>query len=153
MRRLLLAASLLAAPLAACKRAPPSPLLAAARACHEEGDPSCARPILNVRNLRESQRHYRDALGFEIDWEHGEPPDFGSVSRGGLVIFMCENCQGTPGAWVMSFTKDVDALHRELVGKQARIRMPPTTMPWGLRELHVSDPDGNVLRFASAGER
>ena len=28
---------------------------------------------------------------------------------------------------------------------KAIIRMAPTNMPWGLREMHVSDPDGNVL--------
>ena len=50
-------------------------------------------------------------------------------------------------AWVMLFTRDVDKLHQELRDKGALIRMPPTDMPWGLREMHVSDLDGNVLRF------
>ena len=50
-------------------------------------------------------------------------------------------------AWVMLFTRDADKLHHELRDKGALIRMPPTDMPWGLGEMHVSDLDGNVLRF------
>jgi catechol 2,3-dioxygenase-like lactoylglutathione lyase family enzyme len=126
-----------------------SPLAEAARACSDESELSCPRPILNVRSLEASQRYYRDALGFKVDWAYGDPPDFGSVSRGHGVLFMCQGCQGTPGAWVMMFTPDVDALHDEVRRKGALIRMPPTNMPWGLREMHVSDPDGNVLRFGT----
>jgi uncharacterized glyoxalase superfamily protein PhnB len=65
---------------------------------------------------------------------------------------MCQQCQGQPGAWVMLFAEDVDRLHREFVSKDARIRMPPRNMPWGLREMHVTDPDGHVLRFATSTE-
>jgi predicted aspartyl protease len=43
-----------------------------------------------------------------------------------------------------------DQLHEEFVRKQAIIKQPPTDMPWGLREMQVVDPDGNVMRFASA---
>jgi hypothetical protein len=32
------------------------------------------------------------------------------------------------------------------------IQMPPTDTRWGLRELHVADPDGNVIRFGSHGD-
>jgi len=127
-----------------------SPLLEAARRCTGgEGDLSCAVPIFNVRDLRAGQTYYRDALGFKVDWQHGEPPDFGSVSRGSSVIFMCQGCQGNPGTWAMLFTPDVDRLHEEFRRNKAIIRMAPTNMPWGLREMHVSDPDGNVLRFGS----
>ncbi|HYU15112.1 MAG TPA: glyoxalase superfamily protein [Candidatus Acidoferrum sp.] len=126
-----------------------SPLEEAARACSHDSELSCPRPIFNVRSLRESQRYYRDQLGFKIDWEYGEPPDFGSVSRAQSVIFMCQGCQGTPGAWTMLFAQDVDRLYEEFRRRKAIIKMPPTDRPWGLREMHVADPDGNILRFGS----
>jgi hypothetical protein len=44
---------------------------------------------------------------------------------------------------------DADALHDELRARGAIIRHPPTNYPWGSRELHVSDPDGHVLRLGS----
>jgi catechol 2,3-dioxygenase-like lactoylglutathione lyase family enzyme len=110
---------------------------------------ACPKPILSVANLHASQRYYRDQLGFKIDWDHGDPPDFGSVSRGDTQIFMCQRCQGHFGGWMWVFAKNVDKLHEELRGRGAIIKMPPTNMEWGAREMHVADPDGNVIRFAS----
>jgi catechol 2,3-dioxygenase-like lactoylglutathione lyase family enzyme len=138
----------------ACKGDRRTLALEAARASAQHGDMAPAIPIFSVRDLRASQSYYRDVLGFKLDWEDGDPPDFGSISRGHATIFMCEGCQGHPGGWVMIFTPNVDKLHDELKGKSRRalIKMPPTDMPWKLREMHVSDPDGNVMRFASAIE-
>ena len=65
------------------------------------------------------------------------------------MIFMCQGCQAPRGAWTMVFASNIDRLHEELVGRKAIIKMPPTDMPWGLREMHVADPDGNVIRFGS----
>jgi catechol 2,3-dioxygenase-like lactoylglutathione lyase family enzyme len=139
--------------LAGCKRSGErNPLVETARECAKHGDLSCPRPILHVRSLHASQRYYRDALGFKIDWEHGDPPDFGSVSRGDSMLFMCQGCQGNPGSWMMIFTPDVDRLHDELARRGAIIKLPPTNMPWGMREMQVADPDGNVIRFGSAIE-
>jgi len=148
MRLILAMVGCLAIGLLGCKgkREHNDPLAEAAKACtHEEL--SCPRPILSVRNLHASQRYYRDALGFKIDWEHGDPPNFGSVSRSDGVIFLCQGCQGPPGAWMMMFAQDVDRLHEEFVRRGAIIKMPPTNMPWGMREMQVADPDGNVMRF------
>jgi len=50
----------------------------------------------------------------------------------------------------MLFTRDVDRLHEEFVRRNAIIKLPPTNMPWGMREMQVADPDGNVMRFASS---
>jgi hypothetical protein len=50
---------------------------------------------------------------------------------------------------------DVDLLHADVLAKGAGVRQPPANYPWGSREMHVEDPDGNVLRFGSenkAGE-
>ena len=126
------------------------PLVAVARACMHDAELSCPRPILSVRSLAASQRYYRDALGFQVNWEHGDPPTFGSVSRGDGVLFLCQGCQGPPGAWTMMLARDVDRLHEEFVRRGAIIRMPPTNMPWGMREMQVADPDGNVMRFGRA---
>jgi catechol 2,3-dioxygenase-like lactoylglutathione lyase family enzyme len=141
--------SLLAA--AGCQGGRPSPLVEAAR---RAGGAEMARaiPIFRVRELKASQRYYREVLGFKVDWEHGDPPDFGSVSRGEAVLFQCQRCQSAAGAWAMIFTRDVDRLHGELAARKALILMPPRDMPWGLREMNVADPDGNVLRFASRPE-
>ncbi len=137
--------------LAACSSEPDS-LREAALACHDDVELSCARPILNVSDLQASLLYYRDELGFTIDWEDGDPADFASVSRAHATIFMCEGCQGTPGSWMMIFARDVDGLYDEFKRTGAKIRMPPKDMPWGLREMHVTDLDGNVIRFGTGEE-
>lgn len=152
MGRILITAWLMTAAFACKGRAHDDPFAAAARAAAPEAELSAPRPILTVRDLRASQAYYRDALGFKLDWEHGAPPDFGSVSRADAVVFLCQGCPGTPGAWMMIFARDVDRLHADLVDRHAQIRMPPTNMPWGIREMHVADLDGNVLRFGTGIE-
>jgi len=42
---------------------------------------------------------------------------------------------------------DVDALHRELLQRKVGIDLEPTDQSWGNREMYVTDPDGNSIRF------
>jgi predicted enzyme related to lactoylglutathione lyase len=142
--------TLLCLALAACsseKR--DNPYVAAAKRCRSDAEMSCPRPIIRVENFKASQRYFVEQMGFTVAWDYGDPPDFGAVKRGDFELFMCLRCQSTPGAWSMTFMKDVDPYHEELVRRGARIVMPPTDMPWGLREMHVADLDGNVIRFGS----
>lgn len=111
-----------------------------------------ATPILRVASLEASLAYYVEALGFSLEWRQG---DFASVRRGKASIMLSEGDQGHPGSWVFLGVSDADALHEELRARGAIIRHPPTNYPWGARELHVSDPDGHVLRLGSdavAGE-
>src|SRR5687768_12917512 len=98
-----------------CKGERASPFVEAAASATHHSEVSAARPIFNVRSFSQSQRYYREALGFKLDWDYGQPPDFGSVSRGDGTLFLCEGCPGGGGAWVMFFVQDVDKLHRELL--------------------------------------
>jgi catechol 2,3-dioxygenase-like lactoylglutathione lyase family enzyme len=146
-----LVAMVAVAVLAACRGADrAAPLGETARGATAHGeDLSHPIPIFSVRDLRASQRYYRDALGFRLLWEDGAPPDFGAVGRGETTLFLCQQCQGQPGAWAMVFTPDVDRLYAELTRRQAIIKRPPADMPWHLREMQIADPDGNVLRVGS----
>ena len=105
-----------------------------------------ATPILRVASLRASLAYYVDALGFAREWSDG---NFGCVRRGRAALMLCEGEQGHRGGWVWIGVSDASALHEELASRGALIRHPPTNYPWGSREVHVSDPDGNVLRFGS----
>lgn len=105
-----------------------------------------ARPILRVARLDESVRYYVDVLGFALRWRAGSVAE---VRRGEAALMLCEGDQGQPGTWLWIAVGDADALHDELRARDARIRVPPTNYPWGSREVHVTDPDGHVLRFGS----
>ncbi len=137
-----------------CKSEPrESPMVAAMKQCDHDAELSCPRPIFGVRDVVASQAYYRDKLGFTIDWTYGEPPDFGSVSRAETVVFLGESRGTVGGGWLWVFARDLDALHRELVHRGANIKLPPTEMEWGVREMHVLDLDGNTLRVAGASKR
>ena len=109
----------------------------------------CVVPILNVKNFAASMDYYVGKLGFAKKWDWGTPPTFGCVTRGSVDIFLCEGGQGQAGMWMSVFMDDVDSLHEEYTKSGAIIRLPPTNMPWGTREMNVEDPDGHRLRMGS----
>jgi uncharacterized glyoxalase superfamily protein PhnB len=103
-------------------------------------------PILRVADLDASVAYYTEVLGFRIDW--GDR-NFLQVSRDDAVLMLSKGDQGHAGTWVWVGVSDADALHAEILARGAVVRHPPTNYPWGARELHVTDPDGHVLRFGS----
>jgi catechol 2,3-dioxygenase-like lactoylglutathione lyase family enzyme len=127
-------------------REPREELPAAAMTACKSREVGCPRPILPVSSLEGGLAYYRDRLGFKVDWQYGEPPDFASVTRDDATLFVAAT-NATDDVHVWMGVRDVDKLHRELVKRGAIIKQPPTNMPWGARELHVADRDGNLLRF------
>jgi ankyrin repeat protein len=117
---------------------------------------SSVTPILPVPDVPAAIAHYTRVLGFAEDWSWGDPtPDFASVSRGDVCIFLAapdpepgESADRTP-MWLFISVDDVDALHAELAERGADIREAPTDFPWGSREMNVADLAGNRLRFAA----
>jgi catechol 2,3-dioxygenase-like lactoylglutathione lyase family enzyme len=105
------------------------------------------QPILRVENMEASLRFYSGVLGFKnAQWG---TDDFTSINHpGGGAIYLCRGDQGLGGAWLWIGVDDVGKLHDELKARGIGIRLEPTNYPWA-REMHVEDPDGNVLRFGS----
>ncbi len=110
---------------------------------------ACVTPILNVNDCPASIGYYVSALGFSKKWDWGSPPVFACVTRDNVDIFLCQGVQGQRGMWMSIFVEDVDALYDEYRAGQAIIRLPPTNLPWGSREMNVQDRDGHRIRFAS----
>ena len=93
---------------------------------------------------------YVEKLGFGVEWEHRfEPhfPVFLSVVRDGMQLFLTEHagdCQ--VGGLVHFLIPDVDAWYREFTDKGVAVSDPPND-DLGFRNMTVTDPDGNQLRF------
>ena len=114
-------------------------------------------PILCVDNVARSHAHYEQVLGFAVNWQwsddqefEGGEPTFACVCRGDVSIFLAQQGQGQPGAWMSLFLNsldEVDALHEEYRAAGAKITEPPTDCPWGMREMLVEDLDGNTFRI------
>jgi predicted enzyme related to lactoylglutathione lyase len=108
-----------------------------------------SQPILRVENMEASLQFYVELLGFHnADWGS---IDFTYVSRDNAGIYLCQRGQGRGGAWLWMGVDDVRKLRDEFTARGVAIRHPPTNYPWAL-EMHVEDPDGNVIRFGSEPE-
>jgi predicted enzyme related to lactoylglutathione lyase len=106
----------------------------------------CATPILRVEDMEAAVRYYVDMLGFRnAEWAMEY---FTSVNRDGAGIYLCKGSQGHVGGWAWIGVQDAAAAYEELKARGAKVHHAPRNYPWAL-EFHVSDPDGNVLRFGS----
>jgi len=99
---------------------------------------------------------YRDQLGFRIDFLHGNPPFYGSVSRDGATLhlkFVDEPVFAAGAAeregLIMAFiaTPNVRELYTEYRAADAEIVQKLTKQAWGGTDFIVRDPDGNAIAF------
>jgi uncharacterized glyoxalase superfamily protein PhnB len=103
-------------------------------------------PELPVEDVQRAQRHYRDALGFEIGWLH-PGGDIGSVSRDDVAIFFRRRLRPFEPVAHWVFAPNIDATYQELSLLGATIVEPLERKPWGLRQFTVEDIDGNRFYF------
>jgi uncharacterized glyoxalase superfamily protein PhnB len=107
-------------------------------------------PELPLADVPAGVAHYRDVLGFEVNYQQH---DFGVMDRDAvriLLIAKSERYKGIGSCYV--YVDNADALHAELVAKGANVQGEPVSRPWGLREFHVLDPEGNQITFGQPFE-
>ena len=109
-------------------------------------------PILRMFSLEKAKEFYLDFLDFKIDWEHRfekDAPLYMQISRGPVVLHLSEHFgDGVPGSAVYIYMKGLDDFHRALNEKQYRHARPGILdQSWGMREVLLTDPSGNKLRF------
>jgi catechol 2,3-dioxygenase-like lactoylglutathione lyase family enzyme len=110
-------------------------------------------PILRSFDESKAREFYLDYLGFRVVFEHRfEPglPLYMGVARDGLHLSE-HHGDASPGAAMRIEVGDIDALQAELDAKtypNARPRVE--RMPWGTRDMTVTDPFGNRLTFTDA---
>ena len=112
-------------------------------------------PILRIFDEGKAREFYIDYLGFAIVFEHRfEPglPLYMGVARDACALHLTEHHgDASPGAAARIEVSDLDAFHAELVAKTCRFARPSIeTMPWGTRDMTVTDPFGNRLTFTTA---
>ncbi|RYD63373.1 MAG: glyoxalase/bleomycin resistance/extradiol dioxygenase family protein [Sphingomonadales bacterium] len=119
-----------------------------------------AVPILFVCDVTRAAAFYCDMLGFAVDFLHGAPPFYGSVSRGLCRLHLRQ--VGQPNFATLSDrevslilaiieTAGVRALFAECEARGAEIAQPLTRQVWGGLDFHVRDPDGNIIAFVEYG--
>jgi uncharacterized glyoxalase superfamily protein PhnB len=117
-------------------------------------------PILLVRDVTSCAAFYQQKLGFSIDFLHGAPPFYGSVSRDGVRLhlrfvhepFFAKAAALEESVLCASFVvTNVQALYKEFKARGVEFAQTLTKQPWGGTDFHVRDPDGNVISFATYG--
>lgn len=102
-------------------------------------------PILASLNLDESVAFYTGKLGFFL---MVQLDDYVIVGRDGCEIHLnvCSNAFVAENTACYIRTPSTDALYSEF--KQSGVDVQaPEIHPWGMKELHVIDPHGNLLKF------
>ena len=101
-------------------------------------------PVLHVEDVKATAAFYRDVLGFT--WDFGDKA-YAVVWRDNSAIHFVRD-EGNPrGVHLFQWVKDVDAYHREIVGRGAEIAKEPTDQSYGIRELDVRDINGVGIVF------
>ncbi len=76
-----------------------------------------AATLLVVRDVLQAVAHYRDVLGFRVEFAYGEPTFYAGVERDDVLIHLqaADHTTRLPGHGAVNvFVTDVDALYQEL---------------------------------------
>ena len=128
-----------------------------------------AVPILFVRDVAAAAAFYEGKLGFHIDFLHGKPPFYASVSRDRVSLHLrfvhqtnfTELAAREPALILATIeVASVKRLFQEYESRKVDFAQRLVRQPWGGLDFHVRDPDGNVISFVEyrrpapqAGER
>lgn len=119
---------------------------------------------LYVRNLKASVDFFTTKLGFIIDFDYGEPPFYGQVSRDNARLalrhidepFFAEDIRERESLLSASITLasavEINQLFLEYQAAGVPFLQTLRNEPWGAKTFIVKDPDGNLILFASPAD-
>ncbi len=114
-------------------------------------------PVLRSADYERSKAYYLDKLGYTVVEEGGTPARFGIFQRGKSILFVNAWDGGPPshpGGWeAYIHVSGVDDLATELAAAGANVTREVEVAVYGMREVEVTDPDGNVICFGEDEER
>jgi uncharacterized glyoxalase superfamily protein PhnB len=115
-----------------------------------------AVPILFVHDVEAAAAFYEVKLGFHIDFLHGKPPFYGSVSRDRACLHLrfvhqtnFAELAAREGSLILATIEvaNVKALFQEYKARSVDFAQRLVRQAWGGLDFHVRDPDGNVISF------
>lgn len=109
-------------------------------------------PVLQVTDVRRSEKFYCERLGFKSHGTWGTGPDFCIVQFGRVTLALDRSRQGGPiprnqywAAYI--YVEDADDLHDLARRNGVEIVREPEDAIYGLRDFDIRDPDGHILAF------
>jgi catechol 2,3-dioxygenase-like lactoylglutathione lyase family enzyme len=109
-------------------------------------------PSIFVADLDRAVGFYRDVLGFTLECVD-EPPVRAVVTCGSAVLHLDRRPEKAGSSVTHMMVADLDEVCGRLARGNVGLLQPPTVQPWGLRDIAVADPDGNVLELAEPARK
>lgn len=129
------------------------------------------RPILSsteaqlfVADINASCDFYADKLGFTVAFVHGDPPDYGQVTRDHarlnlravdepvFVGDIREREQLLSASLTVATADEIEQLFLSYQAAGVRFRQTLKREPWGASTFITIDPDGNLILFAGPAD-
>lgn len=116
-----------------------------------------SRVLLAPADLPAAVRWYTEVLGLRVYREYGTGGTVTGVVLflgGGFLELTGPRAGGAagPGVALWLQVSDVDAEHTRLASAGVDVLAAPETMPWGLRECWIADPEGTRLCLVEVPE-
>jgi len=111
-----------------------------------------ATAVLRVQDYARARDFYKSALGFDVIDEGGDPAQFGIFRREKAQLFI--NAWDGPdmpfeGWRAYIHVENIAGLKQFLETAEIAIKAGPTVQPYGMEEIEIADPDGNVICFGA----
>lgn len=104
-------------------------------------------PVLASLNLAESEAFYGQKLGFTAMLR---APDYLIMARDGCELHFWLGDDRHVAENTSCYVRgDTRALHADFAARGLELK-PPVEREWGMRELYVIDPHGNLLKFGES---
>lgn len=103
-----------------------------------------SRMLFRPKDYERSVRFYRDGIGLAIAREYGGGTVF---YAGQSLIELAGHGEPAAGGALWLQVRDLLAAQHVLTERGVPIAREARREPWGLHEMHVTDPDGVTLIF------
>ena len=103
-----------------------------------------SRMLIRPADYQRSLRFYRDELDLAIARDYGGGTVF---YAGQSLIELAGHGEPRAGGTIWLQVRDIYATEKELADRGVPIARAARQEPWGLHEMHVTDPDGVILIF------
>lgn len=105
------------------------------------------RPNLEVADLDETIRFFGDLLGLGVLSQVEGPTPYALLGENEAVLGAVQLDEIAVAEIVTVYIEvdDLDAVHQRAVETGLSLAQPPTTHPWGQRDLVAVHPDGHLV--------
>ena len=111
-----------------------------------------AIPVVSITSALAAKRFYIDFLSFAVDWgwpeNHGERPLYAQISRSGATLHLSSHHVDRGATELFIRMAELDSLYAELSTNADQFPLNVRRTPDDRREILVTDPFGNRLRFS-----